>query len=154
MSRCLIIAVVFLAFAAGKVHASPVFKCVDAAGKVTFSQHGCGDGGGNEVIAPSAPRPSGGGPAVKLADPAKVPPVQFVRRNFNHCGELTQVDIVHANSRGQVILGMTAQDVRNSWGSPKQVNRSANGEQWVYPLDEYRSRYLYIDNDGCFTYWN
>ncbi len=154
MSRFFWIAAAFLASVAGVAHGAPVFKCIDAAGKVTFSQHGCGEAGSDEVIAPVAPRPSGSGPAVKLADPAKVPPVQFVRRNFNHCGELTQVDIVHANSRGQVILGMTAQDVRNSWGSPKQVNRSANGEQWVYPLDEYRSRYLYIDNNGCFTYWN
>lgn len=133
-------------------NAATVYKCTGENGKTTFSDRPCADGG--EVVTKTAPRPSGDGPSIKLADPAKVPPVQRTRRTYNHCGELTQVDIVHANSRGQVILGMTAEDVRNSWGSPRQINRSADGEQWVYPLDEYRSRYLYIDNYGCFTYWN
>lgn len=134
------------------VQAAAVYKCVGENGKTTFSDKPCVAGG--EVVTTTAPRPSGDGPAIKLADPAKVPPVQYKRRSYNHCGDLTQVDIVHANSRGQVMLGMTAEDVRKSWGSPKQINRSADGEQWVYPIDEYRSRYLYIDNNQCFTYWN
>lgn len=138
------------------LHSAPVFKCVNADGKTVFSQHGCGDQAPVETLMPKAARPSGDGASVRLADPKKVAPSNTPRakRTYNHCGELTQVDIVYANSRGQVVLGMTGDDVRASWGSPKSINSSANGQQWVYPIDEYRSRYLYIDNYGCFTYWN
>jgi len=139
---------------AGAAMAAPVFKCVDGSGKVTFSQHGCGQAEPHQVLAPSAPRPSGDGPAIKLADPAANPPRAITRRTYNHCGDLTQVDIVHATSHGKVILGMTGNDVKKSWGAPARINRSASGEQWIYPIDEYRSRYLYIDSNGCFTYWN
>lgn len=148
--------VVFLLGSVPVVHGGQVFKCKTDEGKTVFSQHGCGDLAPVETLTPKAERPSGAGASVRLADPKKVAPseVPRARRTYNHCGDLTQVDIVYANSRGQAILGMTAEDVRRSWGSPKTINRSASGEQWVYPLDEYRSRYVYIDNYGCFTYWN
>lgn len=135
-----------------QAQAATVYKCAGENGKTIFSDRPCP--GLGEVVTTTAPRPSGDGPSIKLADPKKVPPVQRRKRSYNHCGDLTQVDIAHANSNGQVILGMTAEDVRTSWGSPRQINRSADGEQWVYPIDEYRSRYLYIDNNRCFMYWN
>ncbi len=53
-------------------HAATVVKCTDAAGKVTFAQNVCpGDTQGGEFEVKTAPRPSGEGPAVQLADPSK-----------------------------------------------------------------------------------
>lgn len=137
-------------------HSGQVFKCVAQDGKTVFSQHGCGDQPPVETLTPKAARPSGAGASVRLADPKKVAPSDTprARRTYNHCGELTQVDIVYANNRGQVLLGMTGDDVRASWGPPASINRSATGEQWVYPLDQYRNRYAYIDVYGCFVHWN
>ncbi|MBX9816963.1 MAG: DUF4124 domain-containing protein [Burkholderiaceae bacterium] len=145
----------FLAVSIAPAVASPVNKCVDVNGKVTFSQYGCSEGAASESVTISQPpRPSGDGPAVKMAVPSTEPPRPRVKRTFNHCGDLTQVDIAYARGRGEIILGMTADDVRRIWGPPAQVNASASGQQWVYPIDEYRNRYLYVDNSGCFTYWN
>lgn len=53
--------------------AGAITKCVDAGGKVTFSQHGCPTGSDQDQVTVNAQRPSGEGPAVKLADPARQP---------------------------------------------------------------------------------
>lgn len=135
--------------------AGAISKCVDAAGAVTFSQHGCAAGHDQkELSVQAAPRPSGTGPSVQLADPKSKPITPRYRTTYNHCGDLTQVDVAHAKAHGKIILGMTDKNVREIWGAPMQINRTADGAQWVYPIDEYRNRYLYLDNRGCFTYWN
>lgn len=147
---------VAILLAASQADAASVFKCVDAGGKITFSQSACASGSSSEAISPNAPRPSGTGKSVQLADPKTVPRLQGSGRkaSYNHCGDLTQVDIVHAQSNGQLIIGMTGEDVVRAIGNPARINRSASGQQWVYPIDEIRSRYIYIDNNSCFTYWN
>lgn len=146
---------VFVLLAQEAAVAGSISKCVDASGAITFSQHGCADGGaGQEVEAKAAPRPSGEGPAVKMADPSTLPVMPKTRTTYNHCGDLTQVDIAHATAHGKIITGMTGRDVREIWGAPAQINQTADGDQWVYPIDEYRNRYLYVDTRGCFTYWN
>lgn len=139
--------------------AGAITKCVDAGGKITFSQHGCAAGSEQgQVTIKEPPRPSGSGPSVKLAKPSAQSSAQQsaprARRTFNHCGDLTQVDIAHAKSNGKVILGMTGDDVLEIWGPPAQINQTASGDQWIYPIDERRNRYLYVDPRGCFTYWN
>lgn len=134
--------------------AAPVYKCVGGDGKTTFSQHGCGQGSSAEVVSPKAIRPSGSGPAVKLATPSSAPARPRVKRTFNHCGDLTQVDIAYLNGRGQIQVGMTAEDVRRSIGGPSSVNRASYGDQWIYEQPDGSRLYLYIDPDGCFTAWN
>ncbi len=147
--------VVLVLFGPATVIAGSISKCVDGKGAVTYSQHGCSDGGSGQVVnASPAPRPSGAGPAVKLADPSSLPVRPRTRTTYNHCGDLTQVDVAHAAAHGKIITGMTGKDVQEIWGSPAEINRTADGDQWVYPIDEYRNRYLYVDNRGCFTYWN
>lgn len=141
----------------GTASAASVVKCVDAAGKVTFAQNECPAGQAVEKHEVKASqRPSGDGPAVKLATPIKpsASPKPRARRTYNHCGDLTQVDIVWAQNRGKIEIGMTGDDVRDTWGPPADINYSADGQQWVYPIDEYKNRYVYIDNRNCFTYWN
>ncbi|WP_280377989.1 hypothetical protein [Pseudomonas sp. BN515] len=52
--------------------AATVVKCVDAAGKITYAQNECPAGlVGEQHDVKASPRPSGEGPAVKLADPSK-----------------------------------------------------------------------------------
>ncbi len=41
----------------------------------------------------------------------------------------------------KVIIGMTAEMVKLSWGEPNKINRASYGEQWVYG-----EQYLYFDN--------
>lgn len=145
-------AVMLVCFSA---NSATVLKCIDAAGKVSFVQGHCPDTHSLEaVLAPENKRPGSGGKIVPMATPSAAPRVNTQRRRFNHCGDLTQVDIAHANANGKIILGMTGDDVKASWGSPSEVNSTASGQQWVYPIDEYTNRYLYVDPDGCFTYWN
>lgn len=142
------------AAAATGASAAPVFKCIDAEGKTTFSQHGCGSDSSGSVVKPEAARPSGAGPAVKLATPTNEPPRPRAKRRFNHCGDLTQVDIAYLNGRGQIQVGMTADDVRRSIGGPTEVNRASYGDQWIYVQQDGSRLYLYIDPNGCFTAWN
>ena len=51
---------------------------------------------------------------------------------------------------GKVILGMTAEEVRESWGAPDDINRISNvyktSEQWVYRGDNYKNSYLYFED--------
>lgn len=53
---------------------------------------------------------------------------------------------------GKIRLGMTAEQVQQSWGKPKDINRSVGSwgvhEQWVY----YGNKYLYFEND-ILTSW-
>ena len=141
-------------FAVQGVSAAPVFKCVGADGKTTFSQHGCESDSSGALVTPEAARPSGDGPSVKLATPTNQPPRPRVKRSFNHCGDLTQVDIAYLNGRGQIQVGMTADDVRRSIGGPAEVNRASYGDQWIYVRPDGSRLYLYIDPNGCFTSWN
>jgi hypothetical protein len=49
-------------------------------------------------------------------------------------------------SAGKIWKGMSAEMVRDSWGSPKKINRVINGnlirEEWIY-----NNSWLFIDND-------
>lgn len=51
-----------------------------------------------------------------------------------------------AIEEGKVFLGMTAEQVRMSWGKPEEINKTITGnirhEQWVYGI----GHYLYFDN--------
>ena len=146
---------IFAIAVVANIEASAIHKCTDSAGKVTFSQHGCGQETQQESLKiKEAARPSGDGPSVRMAKPVSASPRPQKRRTFNHCGDLTQVDIAHAKSNGDIIVGMTGQDVREIWGAPTEINYSADGEQWIYPITEYKNRYLYVDTRGCFIYWN
>lgn len=65
--------------------AATVVKCVDASGKVAFSQNECPPGTtGAELKVEAAPRPSGDGADVRLADPSKsfAPPKPKVVRHI------------------------------------------------------------------------
>lgn len=50
----------------------------------------------------------------------------------------------------RVIVGMTADEARRSWGAPTRINTSVGGygrhEQWVYDRGNHRSQYIYMEN--------
>jgi hypothetical protein len=55
-----------------------------------------------------------------------------------------------AIAAGRVRTGMTAAEVKRSWGSPSKINASVGSygkhEQWVYERENYKNQYLYIQN--------
>lgn len=78
----LVAAVVWSLFAT----AAGVVKCVDAAGKITFTQTTCPVGAASELLEIKASqRPSGEGPAVRLADPSKT----YIKRKPKPIGEVS-----------------------------------------------------------------
>lgn len=102
--------------------AHAVNKCTGADGKVTFQD---------------APCPNNAAAAeVKIW---KEPP-----------GDPMAASINSAIATGKVMIGMTAQQVRSSWGSPTKINSSIGSygkhEQWIYDRGNYRSQYVYVEN--------
>jgi hypothetical protein len=76
-------------------------------------------------------------------------------------GEVMKLDYVQPSTErdakigaaiagGRVRTGMTAAEVKRSWGSPTKINTSVGSygrhEQWVYERDNYKNQYLYIQN--------
>lgn len=58
--------------------------------------------------------------------------------------------VTNAIAAGEVFVGMTADDVRRSWGEPEKINRSVSGssvrEQWIFDRGNYRTQYVYVTN--------
>jgi hypothetical protein len=133
------------------VQAASMNKCVDASGHVTFTQQACPGGSGGEVIeVKSASK------GMLIGDPSFNPPIAAPsRRSYNHCGDLTQVDIRHLIGNTSIQVGMTSEDVIEAWRRPDRINRSSAGnDQWVYDRENYRTQYVYVDGSGCVTAWN
>ena len=76
-------------------------------------------------------------------------------------GEVVKLDYVQPSTErdakinaaiagGRVRTGMTAAEVKRSWGSPSKINTSVGSygkhEQWVYERENYKNQYLYIQN--------
>ncbi|MNQ78050.1 hypothetical protein D3C85_929520 [compost metagenome] len=70
---------------------------------------------------------------------------------------LNESRIRSARDSSQIVVGMTAQDVRYAWGTPTHINPSFSvdviREQWVYRRDNGNSQYIYLEN-GKVTSWN
>lgn len=64
--------------------------------------------------------------------------------------------IIDAIRNKNVVIGMTAEQVRLSIGKPTTVNRTVTAagvrEQWVYRSSLYNTRYIYLEN-GVVTSW-
>ena len=58
---------------------------------------------------------------------------------------------MEAIRNGEVIIGMTKEEVTRSWGHPTKINRSVGvgyaSEQWIYDRGHIgRTQYLYMEN--------
>ena len=118
-------ALIAAAFTAAPVSAQ-VYKCKDAGGTTVYSAQPCAIDAKPIDVRPASGQ---GGPVNELAA---------------------------ANNRriatGRVGPGMTAAQVRASWGSPHKINQSVYtsgvAEQWIYYRDanHIRAQYVYFQN--------
>lgn len=99
-----------------------VNKCTGLDGKITYQ------------AAPCAPASTG--EQIKLQPVPEASPDEV---KFNS-----------AASRGKVMVGMSAAQVRRAWGAPTKINSSVGTygkhEQWVYDRGGYVSQYVYVQN--------
>lgn len=133
--------------------AASMNKCVDAQGRVTFTQQACpGGGAGQQIQVKSASE------GMRIANPSEISPVQGSasgRNAYTHCSDMTQVDARYLIGHQKIQVGMSAEDAKESWGAPTKINRSSSGlDQWVYDLGPGKSQYLYVDSFGCVKAWN
>lgn len=117
-----------------------VYKCVEG-GKTAYSQVPC---------SPDA-KIINAQPATGAADPVSADRLRLETARIND--EFHRRDAVKA---GDVYVGMKAKDVRDSWGDPTVINRSAGAggvhEQWVYRRSPGVTQYVYVDN-GVVSSW-
>jgi hypothetical protein len=75
-------------------------------------------------------------------------PVQQRQRvsRFDYLMDKYETSVATRIYAGKIWKGMTAQMVKDSWGSPKKINRIINGnnirEEWIF-----QSTWLYLQND-------
>lgn len=60
----------------------------------------------------------------------------------------TRVEIAINNRR--ILVGMTADEARRSWGNPTKINSTIGSygkhEQWVYSRGRAQAQYIYVEN--------
>jgi len=98
---------------------------------------------------PAPPPLSDSARAVELLAEAKTsclhPSAARLRRLIHDYGLIWQDEALVRVTCRQVVIGMTAAQVRAAWGAPDQINTTETlasaSEQWVYP----GARYVYLD---------
>lgn len=62
----------------------------------------------------------------------------------------TSPKAANAIAQHKVFVGMSANEVRRSWGPPTKINSTLTGsgssEQWVYDRGGHKSQYVYLEN--------
>lgn len=145
--------------AGGSAFSSPVYKCVDAQGRTTFSQAACPGAAATEELRVPDNRIGGTlGPSAEEARlqqrlrELRIERQEIERRYANALQEIERgpcktfsdtalrTEIVKRN----VVVGMTREDAIRAWGRPTRVN----GRQHVYWWAKGGSSYFYIEK-GC-----
>ncbi|MCU8000190.1 hypothetical protein [Shewanella sp. SM95] len=112
-----------------------VFKC-EIGGKLIFQDEPCQEGAQQTVV---------------VAQENSQPEVEYDQHKYDESKfsdwENTLI------KAGKVEVGMSVEALEQSWGSPKDINRSAYGpEQWVFRDGMYGQRYAYV-RDGKVVNW-
>lgn len=137
---------------ASSTYATTVNKCVDAAGKITFTQAACSAGVQAESV--KIVQSSGGfdmSDALRsesFDDPVQRAPIAEPERGscLPHSDQTIRTAIIQQ----RIMVGMKSSDAIKALGRPFRINRSSYGNaQWVY-----NGLYLYIDDYGCIASWN
>lgn len=165
-------------FAAAAAQAATVFKCVDAAGKITYTQQNCpANNSLDDVVRAHNPTVSGAGPAVRLAEPQRqYPPVtattdalsaspytvqgEAPRSRVSVVGAsapqrtcdtgLNGRDLRTAKVRGEIVPGMSRKDVESMYGDPNRNGRARGTGGSTYWNDKYLSATsVSYDTGGC-----
>lgn len=163
------------ALLSSQLQAATVFKCVDAAGKVTFTQNqNCPDSHSlDDVVSAHNPTISGSGPASVMATPraqqqssgsaavagnATAQPsarkgVTVVGGSAAQVGcntGLSDRDLRTAKVRGEVVSGMSRKDVESIHGQPNSGSNAGGGGTNTYWKDKYVSvTSVSFDSAGC-----
>lgn len=111
-----------------------VYKCKEG-GRVVFSDVPCIQGSEQVKVAPAA----GHWDAESAA--------RVQQENSALQAKVRRLDAIRER---RVYVGMTRDDVIESWGRPDSVNRDvyagAVKEQWIYERSEGGRQYVYVDN--------
>jgi hypothetical protein len=154
-----------------QLQAATVFKCVDAAGKVTFTQNqNCPDSHSlDDVVSAHNPTISGSGPASVMATPrgsssgaalARGADQPSARKGVTVVGGsapqagcntgLSDQDLRTAKVRGEVVSGMSRKDVESIHGKPNSDSNARGGGTNTYWNDKYVSlTSVSFDSGGC-----
>lgn len=149
--------------------AATIFKCVDAAGKVTFTKNAnCPrDTGLDDVVRAHNPSISGSSAPVQMAQPARqvgAAPQAYQssqpKRGVAVVGGSTQQagcnsglsdrDLRTAKVRGEVVPGMSRKDVESIHGKPAEGTNARGGGVNTYWKDKYvQVTSVAFDSNGC-----
>ncbi|PZP26779.1 DUF4124 domain-containing protein [Pseudomonas kuykendallii] len=153
------------ALALGLPHAATaasVFRCVDAAGKVTFSQRGCPIDQQQALQQAENPTPGNGKP-VPMATPKKNAGVKSGKKQAkprelvvtggqdDGCGNLLDASQRRqATIRREVRDGMSRQDIESAFGRPDKISTQNGQVRYTYEAEgNGRSRQVTFDEAGC-----
>jgi hypothetical protein len=146
-----------LLLAATPTLATSVYRCVNEAGKLTFTRQGCPANQTEQIQEALNPTPSSG-KAVRLAKPrAQRKSLKETARELTVVGEqddgcgnrVTGGARRRAMISQQILPGMTRADVDSAFGTPDSVT-SRNGQvQYRYTSDKGRTRTISFDEHGC-----
>lgn len=147
--------------------AATIFRCVDASGKVTFTQQNCPDqhgldavvsaynqppSGSSEPVKMATPRVSAGYGAVHSRTDTSNASVGAAGHNSGSAGcstGLSDQDLRKAKVQGRVVPGMSRKDVESMYGTPNGDNASGAGTS-TYWNDKYvNATSVSFDVNGC-----
>ena len=152
-------------FCATLSQASSVFRCEDANGHITFSQHGCGDSQQQHLQSTHNPRPGSGAP-VPLATANRDDGTSSAAKIDVSENTLTVVggrqdgcdNAVIGSARREAIIkkqiraGMTRSDVESALGKPDRISKR-NGQTTYHYATKHNSerRTVTFDQNDCVT---
>lgn len=137
--------------------ASTVFRCVDAAGHVTFTLNGCPTDQDQQLQNAHNPTPGGGKP-VPMARPGKAThqekretgTVLVVGERQDGCGnQVTGTARREAMVKQEIRAGMTRADVESALGRPDRISRQNGQTRYHYRDAKGNSRQVSFDESGC-----
>lgn len=147
-----------LLFSTTPAVATSVYRCVDKAGKLTFTNQGCPANQTSEIQRARNPTPSSG-KAVPLAQPSaqRKPyndeankPLTVVGEKDDGCGNrITGSFRRNAMIRQQIHPGMHRVDVESIFGTPDTVTNRNGQTQYRYSGDKGRTKTISFDEHGC-----
>ncbi len=153
MMRAVLCAVLF---AGTQVHGSTVSRCEDSQGRITYSQHGCPQDQGEQIIQAHNTRPSGSGPSTEMARESGVrtPLKEFQTRGIgpkdDGCGnQLDSRTRRESIIKGRVRAGMSQSDVESALGKPERTSSQNGTTRFHYQTRSGRSQQVTFDENGC-----
>ena len=154
----------------GDAYAATLFKCVDAKGRVTFTQANCPDNHQlDDVVSVHNAAPSGTSDPVQMAAPRQnmqtgqqygqqggsqnrgsVTVVGGSRKIAPCSTGLSDSDLRTAKVRGEVVPGMSRKDVEEMYGKPNGDGHARGGGSSTYHRDKYTAMtHVSYGRDGC-----